>query len=89
MDYKNEVNQLFQDFAKVLDLSKLELDSNNHCLILFDGKIVLNLELNDEVGALIVYSYLSIVSFAAKELILEILLESNFSENVKRNYLCH
>ncbi|MDR2807146.1 MAG: type III secretion system chaperone [Puniceicoccales bacterium] len=78
MDYKNEVNHLLQELAKVLDLSSLTLDSNNHCLILFDDKIVLNLELNEEEGALIVYSYISVVPFMGKELVLEVLLEANF-----------
>ncbi|MDR1906855.1 MAG: type III secretion system chaperone [Puniceicoccales bacterium] len=78
MDYKKEVNDLLKELGKVLDLSSLVLDMNNHCLILFDDKIVLNLELQEEMGALIVYSYISIVPFAGKELILEILLEANF-----------
>jgi hypothetical protein len=78
MDYKKEVNDLLGELGKVLDLSSLELDVNNHCLILFDDKIVLNLELQEEEGALIIYSYISVVPFAGKELILEILLEANF-----------
>ncbi|MDR0418461.1 MAG: type III secretion system chaperone [Puniceicoccales bacterium] len=78
MDYKKEVNNLLIGLGKVLDLSSLALDENNHCLILFDDKIVLNLELNEATGALIVYSYISIVPFAGKELILEFLLEANF-----------
>jgi hypothetical protein len=78
MDYKKEVNNLLRELGRVLDLSSLELDTNNHCLILFDDKIVLNLELQEEEGTLIVYSYISVVPFAGKELILEILLEANF-----------
>jgi hypothetical protein len=78
MDYKEEVNCLLQKLGKVLDLSSLALDSNNHCLILFDDKIVLNLELSEEDQALIVYSYIGIVPFSGKELVLEILLEANF-----------
>ncbi|MDR2200527.1 MAG: type III secretion system chaperone [Puniceicoccales bacterium] len=78
MDYKNEVNNLLQELGKILDLSSLTLDSNNHCLILFDDKIVINLELEEEEGAFIVYSYISVVPFSGKELILEILLEANF-----------
>jgi hypothetical protein len=78
MDYREEVNVLLGELGKALDLSSLKLDANNHCLILFDDKIVLNLELQEEEGALIVYSYISIVPFAGKELILEILLEANF-----------
>jgi hypothetical protein len=78
MDYKGEVNRLLSELAKVLNLSSLALDTNNHCLILFDDKIVLNLELDEQEGALIIYSYVSVVPFVAKELILEILLEANF-----------
>jgi hypothetical protein len=78
MDWKEEVNCLLQKLGKILDLSSLTLDSNNHCLILFDDKIVLNLELSEEDQALIIYSYISVVPFAGKELVLEILLEANF-----------
>jgi hypothetical protein len=78
MDCKEEVNCLLQRLGKVLDLSSLTLDSNNHCLILFDDKIVLNLELCEGESALVVYSYISVVPFTGKELVLEILLEANF-----------
>jgi hypothetical protein len=66
VDYKNEMNQLLQDLAKVLDLSSLTLDINNHCLILFDDKIVLILELNEEEEVLIIYLYISVVPFVTK-----------------------
>ncbi|MDR1173729.1 MAG: type III secretion system chaperone [Puniceicoccales bacterium] len=78
MDYKDEVNRLLQKLAKVLDLSSLTLDINNRCLILFDDKIVLNLELSETDGILFIYSYIGVVPFVSKELILEILLEANF-----------
>ena len=78
MDYKSEVNRLLKQLGKVLNLSSLELDVNNHCLILFDDKIVINLELDEEKGELIVFAYISVVPFAAKEMILEILLEANY-----------
>jgi hypothetical protein len=78
MDYKDEVNRLLQKLAKVLDLSSLTLDINNRCLILFDDKIVLNLEFSETEGTLFIYSYIGIVPFVSKELILEILLEANF-----------
>ncbi|MDR0678362.1 MAG: type III secretion system chaperone [Holosporaceae bacterium] len=78
MDYKKEANNLLKELGKVLDLSSLFLDENNHCLILFDDKIVLNLELDETTGMLIVYSYVSVIPFAGKDLILEILLEANF-----------
>ena len=48
MEYKTEVDLLLKYIGKVLDLSKLELDANNHCLILFDDKIVVNLELDED-----------------------------------------
>jgi hypothetical protein len=78
MDYKNEVNNLLKELGEALDLSSLTLDANNHCLILFDDKIVINLELQEEMGALVVYSYISVVPFIKKELIFEFLLEANF-----------
>jgi hypothetical protein len=78
MDCVKEVNHLLQRLGKVLDLSALALDANNHCLILFDDKIVLNLEVCEEDETLVIYSYISVVPFAGKELVLEILLEANF-----------
>lgn len=78
MGYKEEVSLLLKRLGKVLDLSSLSLDANNHCLILFDDKIVLNLELSETEEALIIYSYISVVPFSGKELVLEILLEANY-----------
>lgn len=74
---QTEVNGLLKQLGKILDLP-LELDANNRCLILLDEKIVLNLELDEERHELIVYAYISVVPFAAKELVLGILLEANF-----------
>jgi hypothetical protein len=78
MDYRKEVNRLLKELGKTLEVTSLALNEENHCLILFDDKIVLNFELNEEEGSLVIYSYISVVPFAGKELILEILLEANF-----------
>ena len=75
---KQKINDILSSLAKVLDLSSLTLDKNNKCLILFDDKIVINLELVEVDKALYLYSYLGLVPFHAKETILELLLESNF-----------
>ena len=75
---QEKVNGILSQLAKTLELSDLTLDKNNKCLILFDDKIVINLELTPVDNDLYLYSYLGLVPFFAKESILELLLESNF-----------
>ena len=60
-----------------MGLPGLSLDENNHCVLLFDDKVVLNMELNEEKELLIIYSYLGEVPFEGRENIFESLLESN------------
>lgn len=75
---RQKVNDILSRLSTVLELSDLVLDKNNKCLILFDDKIVINLELTPVDNDLYLYSYLGLVPFFAKENILELLLESNF-----------
>ncbi|MDR0351185.1 MAG: type III secretion system chaperone [Puniceicoccales bacterium] len=78
MDYKVEVDVLLHDLGKIMNLQGLSLDSHNRCILIFDEKIVVNLELNEITGELILYSYVAAVPFEGKERIFEFLLESNF-----------
>ncbi|MDR2735710.1 MAG: type III secretion system chaperone [Puniceicoccales bacterium] len=78
MDYKIEVDTLLHKLGKTLDLPKLALDAYNRCILIFDEKIVLNVELDEVNGILIVYSYVSVVPFEGRERIFEMLLEANF-----------
>lgn len=77
MNFRKEVNVLLDHLAKSLSLAELSLDDNNHCMLLFDDKVVLNMEFNEDRGILVVYSYIGEVPFEGRENIFETLLESN------------
>lgn len=77
MDLRDEVNGLLHDIGQSLELPTLALDENDHCVLLFDDKVVLNMELDIEKELLIIYSYLGEVPFEGRETIFETLLESN------------
>ncbi|MDR1595334.1 MAG: type III secretion system chaperone [Puniceicoccales bacterium] len=77
MDLSEYVNELLQAVGKSLSLPGLALDDNGHCVLLFDDKVVLNIELDIEKELLIVYSYIGEVPFEGRETIFETLLESN------------
>lgn len=77
MDLHAYVNDLLEAIGVSLELPGLSLDENDHCVLLFDDKVVLNIELNEEKELLIIYSYLGEVPFAGREIIFETLLESN------------
>jgi hypothetical protein len=77
MDLYKYVDSLLQMIGKSLDLPGLSLDTNGHCVLLFDDKVVLNMELDSEKELLIIYSYLGEVPFEGREIIFEALLESN------------
>ncbi|MDR1456861.1 MAG: type III secretion system chaperone [Puniceicoccales bacterium] len=81
MDLKNEVNRILARLAKSLHLSELSLDNNQHCMLMFDDKIVLNLELDEKHDHLIAYAYLGEVPLVGRENIFEKLLEPNFFWN--------
>lgn len=78
MDLKKEVNSLLEKLGASLGLQDLSLDENNHCILLFDDKVILNMELDENNELLVVYSYLGEVPFEGRENIFETLLESNF-----------
>ncbi|MDR3317122.1 MAG: type III secretion system chaperone [Puniceicoccales bacterium] len=81
MDLRAEVNQILARLAKSLRLEDLSLDNNRHCMLMFDDKIVLNLELDEKYGQLLVYAYLGEVPLVGRENIFERLLETNFFWN--------
>jgi hypothetical protein len=78
MDYKVEVDVLLHGLGKVMNLPGLSLDSHNRCILIFDEKIVVNIELDEGSGALVMYSYVSVSPFEGRERIFEVLLEANF-----------
>jgi hypothetical protein len=77
MDLEEYVNELLQSIGKSLDLPGLALDDNGHCVLLFDDKVVLNMEFDREKELLIIYSYIGEVPYEGREIIFETLLESN------------
>ncbi|MDR0340413.1 MAG: type III secretion system chaperone [Puniceicoccales bacterium] len=81
MDLKGEVNQILGNLAKSLHLEELSLDNNRRCMLMFDDKIVLNLELDEKYAQILVYAYLGEVPLAGRENIFEKLLETNFFWN--------
>ncbi|MDR0727778.1 MAG: type III secretion system chaperone [Puniceicoccales bacterium] len=81
MDLRNEVNRILARLAKSLHLSELSLDNNQHCMLMFDDKIVLNLELDEKYEYLVAYAYLGEVPLVGRENIFEKLLEPNFFWN--------
>jgi hypothetical protein len=54
------------------------LDKEDHCLLLFDDKIILNIELDEKRPQLVVYAYLGMAPIDHKERIYVLLLQSNF-----------
>jgi hypothetical protein len=81
MDLRTDVNRILARLAKSLHLSELSLDNNQHCMLMFDDKIVLNLELDEKHEHLIAYAYLGEVPLVGRENIFEKLLEPNFFWN--------
>jgi hypothetical protein len=81
MDLRDEVNRILARLAKSLHLNELSLDNNQHCMLMFDDKIVLNLELDEKYEHLISYAYLGEVPLVGRENIFEKLLEPNFFWN--------
>jgi hypothetical protein len=81
MDLRSEVNGILARLARSLHLDELSLDNNLHCMLMFDDKIILNLELDEKHEHLISYSYIGEVPLVGRENIFEKLLEPNFFWN--------
>lgn len=81
MDLRAEADSILERLAKSLNLEELSLDNNLHCMLMFDDKIVLNIELDEKFGQLVTYAYLGEVPLAGRENIFEKLLETNFFWN--------
>lgn len=75
---RTEVNQLLAELARSLGLPSITLDEHNRCVLLFDEKLMINIEFSEEQQSLMVYSYLCENPLEARELVLEKLLEANF-----------
>jgi hypothetical protein len=78
---QNSVNALLKTIGKNLNIPDLALDDNNHCILLFDEKIVLNIDLDEEGEKLVIYAYVGELPLECRELMLERALEGNFFWN--------
>lgn len=78
---KDHVNELLKHIGEGLNLPDLCLDSNNHCILLFDEKIVLNMDLDVEGNTLVIYAYIGEIPLECREVIFEKALEGNFFWN--------
>jgi hypothetical protein len=78
---RGTINGLLKRIGKSLGIPDLALDENNHCILLFDEKIVLNIDLDEEGKKLVTYAYIGEVPLECRELVLEKALEGNFFWN--------
>ncbi len=78
---KESINGLLKRIGNGLSIPDLALDENNHCILLFVVKIVLNIDLDEEGEKLVIYAYIGEVPLECRELVLEKALEGNFFWN--------
>ena len=78
---KKHVNELLKHIGEGLNLPDLCLDDNNHCILLFDEKIVLNMDFDEVGGKLVIYAYIGEIPLECRESIFEKALEGNFFWN--------
>lgn len=78
---KDHVNELLNHIGEGLSLPELSLDDNNHCILLFDEKIVLNIDFDEEGNKLVIYAYIGEIPLECREAIFEKALEGNFFWN--------
>ena len=78
---KEHVNELLKHIGEGLNLPDLCLDDNNHCILLFDEKIVLNMDFDEEGEKLVIYAYIGEIPLECREVIFEKALEGNFFWN--------
>ena len=72
---KEHVNELLKHIGEGLNLPDLCLDDNNHCILLFDEKIVLNMDFDNEGNKLVIYAYIGEIPLECRETIFEKALE--------------
>lgn len=75
---KEHVNEVLKRIGDEQGLADLCLDENNHCMLLFDERIVLNMDLDEAGKLLVVYAYIGDVPRECREAIWQKALEGNF-----------
>ncbi|MDR0756215.1 MAG: type III secretion system chaperone [Puniceicoccales bacterium] len=78
---REHVNDLLKRIGDSLSLPDLCLDENNHCILLFDEKIVLNIDFDEAGSKLVIYAYVGEIPLDCREIIFEKALEGNFFWN--------
>ncbi|MDR2769455.1 MAG: type III secretion system chaperone [Puniceicoccales bacterium] len=78
---RERVNDLLKRIGEGLSLPDLCLDENNHCILLFDEKIVLNIDFDEAGSKLVIYAYVGEIPLDCREIIFEKALEGNFFWN--------
>ena len=78
---KEHVNELLKHIGEGLNLPELCLDDNGHCILLFDEKIVLNMDFDEKGEKLVIYAYIGEIPLECREVIFEKALEGNFFWN--------
>ncbi|MBL0422014.1 type III secretion system chaperone [Ramlibacter sp. AW1] len=78
MDKRNLAQKLITNFGALLSLPDLKLDATtNSCVLLFDSDIVVNIELDEPTGQLIVSTFLEEIPVHGAEPLLRELMIAN------------
>ena len=77
-ELKAHVNEVLKRIGDGQGLSDLCLDENNHCMLLFDEKIVLNMDLDEAGKLLVIYAYIGEVLPECRDAVYQKALEGNF-----------
>lgn len=77
-ELKAHVNEVLKRIGDGQGLSDLCLDENNHCMLLFDEKIVLNMDLDEAGKLLVIYAYIGEVPLECRDAVYQKALEGNF-----------
>ena len=80
-ELKAHVNEVLKRIGDGQGLSDLCLDENNHCMLLFDEKIVLNMDLDEAGKLLVIYAYIGEVPIECRDAVYQKALEGNFFWN--------
>jgi len=80
-ELKAHVNEVLKRIGDGQGVSDLCLDENNHCMLLFDEKIVLNMDLDEAGQLLVIYAYIGEVPIECRDAVYQKALEGNFFWN--------
>jgi hypothetical protein len=84
MDLHEYAHKSLQIIAKLFDWPSVAFNENDHCVLLFDNKVILNIELDAKKELLIIFSSIGEIPFEGREIMFETLLESNLFWKAKQ-----